>query len=75
MVRTLIIKGKEYYIITTTLVANGVEAPVQIHVNVSGLNKEQKFMIQRHSNFFFNRIFKSVTKPKPVVKKAWYKFW
>ena len=78
MVRTVIIKGKEYYVITTSLEADGIICPVQIHVSVSHLSEEKKYNIQKHSNYFFNRNFKSRSKPKPVekpVKKAWYKFW
>lgn len=79
MVRTVNIKGKEYYVITTFLEADGVEAPVQVHINMSHLSEEDKDKIKKHSNYFFNRTFKSKTKPKSVaekpIKKAWYKFW
>jgi len=78
MVRTVNIKGKEYYVITTFMHVDGIEAPVQIHINVSHLSEEDKYKIQLHSNYFFNRIFKSKTKPQPIeqpVKKVWYKFW
>jgi len=33
MVRTVYIKGKEYYVITTTLEAGNTSSPVQIHIN------------------------------------------
>ena len=75
MTRTVIVKGKEYYVITTFMQIDGVEAPVQVHVNVSHLDGENKEKIQRHSNYFFNRVFKSILKPKQPVKKSWYKFW
>jgi hypothetical protein len=75
MTRTVIVKGKEYYVITTSMQIDGVEAPVQVHINVSYLDGENKIKIQRHSNFFFNRVFKSTLKPKQPVKKSWYKFW
>lgn len=79
MTRTVYIKGREYYVITTNLVADGIDVPVQIHVSVSKLNEEDRFIIKKHANYFFNRVFKSVTKTKqltkPVAKKAWYKFW
>ena len=80
MVRTVNIKGKEYYVITTFLEADGIEAPVQIHISLSHLNIEKREKIQKHANFFFNRTFKSRSKPpvKPVEKqdqKPWYKFW
>lgn len=75
MTRTVIVKGKEYYVITTFIQMDGVEAPVQVHINVSHLNEEDKYKIQKNSNYFFNRIFKAIPKPKPQVKKSWYKFW
>ena len=75
MIRTVIVKGKEYYVITTFMQIDGIEAPIQVHINVSHLNEKDKFKIQKNSNYFFNRIFKSISKPKPQVKKAWYKFW
>ena len=75
MTRTVIVKGKEYYVITTFMQIDGIEAPVQVHINVSHLNEEDKYKIQKNSNYFFNRIFKAIPKPKLVVKKAWYQFW
>ncbi len=42
MTRTVIVKGKEYYVITTFIQIDGVEAPVQVHINVSHLNEEDK---------------------------------
>ena len=68
MTRTVIIKGKEYYVITTNLVADGINVPVQIHVDVSNLKEVDKFTIQKHATYFFNRVFKSITKPKPIVQ-------
>jgi hypothetical protein len=76
MTRTVIVKGKEYYVITTFMQIDGIEAPVQIHINVSNLDDKAKDKVQRHSNYFFNRVFKSIQKPKEQpVKKAWYRFW
>ena len=46
MVRTVNIKGKEYYVITTFLEADGIEAPVQIHISLSHLNIEKKEKIK-----------------------------
>lgn len=75
MVRTVYIKGKEYYVITTTLEAGNVNSSVQIHINVSGLSAEDKILTQKHANFLFNHILKVPSKPKPQGKKPWYKFW
>ena len=76
MVRTVYIKGKEYYVITTTLEAGKTSSPVQIHINVSNLSAEDKMLTQKHANFLFNHLFKvSIPKPKPQGKKPWYKFW
>jgi hypothetical protein len=77
MIRTVNIKGKEYYVITTFIQADGIEAPVQIHVSLSHLKEVDKIKVQKHSNYFFNRVFKSISKPKQPLKieKPWYKFW
>jgi len=42
MVRTVNIKGKEYYVITTFMHVDGIEAPVQVHINISHLSEEDK---------------------------------
>jgi hypothetical protein len=75
MTRTVIVKGKEYYVITTSMQIDGIEAPIQVHVNVSHLDNKAKDKIQRHSNYFFNRIFKSIQKPNQPTKKSWFRFW
>ena len=76
MVRTVYIKNKEYYVITTTLEAGTASSPVQIHINVSDLSAEDKILTQKHANFLFNHLFKvSLSKPQPQVIKPWYKFW
>jgi hypothetical protein len=74
MIRTVFVKGKEYHVITTSIEANGIVAPVQIHVNVSGLEYSEKLLIQKHANLLMNKVFK-MPKPKQQPKKAWYKFW
>jgi hypothetical protein len=77
MVRTVYIKGKEYYVITTTLEAEHISSLVQIHINVSGLSDEDKILTQKHANALLNRTLKIVPKQKPQTKveKPWYKFW
>jgi hypothetical protein len=77
MVRTVYVKGKEYYVITTTLEAGKVSSPVQIHINVSELSSEDKILVQKHANLLLNHTFKVPPHPKPKskVKKAWYRFW
>jgi hypothetical protein len=77
MVRTVYIKGKEYYVITTTLEAEHISSLVQIHINVSGLSDGDKTLTQKHANALLNRTLKIVPRPKPQNqdKKPWYKFW
>jgi hypothetical protein len=77
MVRTVYIKNKEYYVITTTLEAGNATSLVQIHVNVNGLSDEDKLLTQKHANLLLNRVLKVQVKPKPQAKvnKPWYKFW
>ena len=77
MVRTVYIKGKEYYVITTTLEAELISSLVQIHINVSGLSDEDKLLIQKHANALLNRTLKITPrlKPQTKVEKPWYRFW
>jgi hypothetical protein len=75
MVRTVYIKGKEYYVINTTLEAGNTSSLVQIHINVSGLPTEDKILIQKHANLLLNHTLKVPSRPKSTTKKPWYKFW
>ena len=77
MVRTVYIKNKEYYVITTTLEAGNATSLVQIHVNVNGLSDEDKLLTQKHANLLLNRTLKVPQRPKPQPQssKPWYKFW
>ncbi len=77
MVRTVYVKGKEYYVITTTLEVGSINSPVQIHINVSDLSTEDKTLIQKHANLLLNHTLKVPSKPKSKskVEKPWYKFW
>ena len=75
MTRTVYVKGKEYYVVTTTLEVNGLSIPTQVHVDVSKLNIADKSSAQQLSNLLFNH---TLRMPKPKVKsnkKPWYKFW
>ena len=77
MVRTVYVKGKEYYVITTTLETGKVSPSVQIHINVSDLSTEDKILVQKHANLLLNHTLKVSLRPKPQTKaeKPWYKFW
>ena len=75
MVRTVYVKGKEYYVITTTLEAGNASPSVQIHINVSELSAEDKALVQKHANLLLNHPLKVPTRPKSKVEKPWYKFW
>jgi hypothetical protein len=73
MIRTVTIKNKEYHVITTHIIADGVEAPIQIHIDVTNLDKIEKELIKSHSNLLLNRPLR--LPPKKSTKKSWYKFW
>lgn len=75
MVRSVIVKGKEYYVVTTSMNIGGIEAPVQVHINVSHLSEEDRYKVQKHANYYFNRVFKAIPKSEPKIRKPWYKFW
>jgi hypothetical protein len=75
MVRTVYVKGKEYYVITTTLEAGNASPSVQVHINVSDLSTEDKILVQKHANLLLNHTLKVPTRPKSKVEKPWYKFW
>lgn len=71
--------NKEYYIIQTTFEAADIQVPIQIHINVTGLNEQAKFIIHRNSSIFLNRPLKA-TPPKSKAapapsKKPWWKIW
>jgi hypothetical protein len=75
MVRTVYVKGKEYYVITTTLEAGKISSPVQVHINVSDLSTEDKILVQKHANLLLNHPLKVPSRPKAKIEKPWYKFW
>ena len=75
MVRTVYVKGKEYYVITTTLETGKVNPSVQIHINVSDLSTEDKILVQKHANLLLNHTLKVPTRPKAKIEKPWYTFW
>jgi hypothetical protein len=74
MIRTIFVKGKEYHVITTSIDVNGIVAPVQIHINVNGLEYSEKLLVQKHANLLMNKVFK-MPKPKQQPKKPWWKIW
>jgi len=74
MVRTINIKGKEYCVVTTTFTAYDVETYVQINIDISKLDVNERLIIKRNANLFFNRPFK-IAKSLPEIKKPWWKIW
>jgi hypothetical protein len=74
MIRTVFVKGKEYHVITTSIEANGIVAPVQIHINISGLEQGERLLIQKHANLLLNKVHR-IPKPKQQPKKPWWKVW
>lgn len=74
MVRTTSVNGKEYYVITTSIEAGGIKAPVQMYIDVNKLSNVDKYTICRHANLLLDHPFKANTTP-PKAKKPWYQFW
>jgi hypothetical protein len=79
MIHYITRNGKEYYIIQTTFEAAGIQAPIQMQINVSGLSEQNKFVIHRNASLFLNRPLR-INPPKPQEKqtppkKVWWKFW
>lgn len=77
MIRTVNIKGKEYCVVTTTFTAYDVETFIQINIDVSKLNAQDKLVIERNANLLLNRPLKIAAKPKPTPpqEKPWWKVW
>jgi len=79
MIHYITRNGKEYYIIQTTFEAAGIQVPIQMQINVSGLSEQNKFVIRRNASLFLNRPLR-INSPKPQEKqtppkKVWWKFW
>jgi len=75
MVRTISVKNKDYIVVVTTLETPGVESPVQVHIDVTHLDENDRWMIQKHAMRLFDHKLKIQPPQKPIIKKAWYKFW
>jgi hypothetical protein len=70
--------GKEYFIIQTTFEASKVQVPVQININISGLNEQNKHIIHKNASLFLDRVLKATDPkqtPPPPPKKPWWKVW
>ena len=71
MIRTVLTKGREYYVITTKVDVGDVESPTQIHFETTGLSASDKRKVYRYCLQLLN----TLPIPEPAVEKAWYKFW
>ncbi len=74
MVRTISVKNKDYIVVITTLEIPNIESPVQVHLDVTHLNKDDRWIVQKHAMRLFDHRLKINPTPKPQVKKPWYKF-
>lgn len=74
MVRTTSVNGKEYYVITTSIEAGGIKAPVQMYIDVNKLSNVDKHTICHHANLLLDHPFK-INTLQPKAKKPWYQFW
>lgn len=76
MIRYTKYQGKNYIIVDSSMKLNDILVPFQVQVNVTNVKEEDHHKIFRISSAAFNRVLDfDKPKPKPVVKKAWYKFW
>ena len=75
MVRTISVKNRDYIVVVTTLETTGVESPVQIHIDVTNLDRNSRWVVQKHAIHLFDHKLKAIPPSKPQVKKFWYKFW
>ena len=66
--------GKEYIVVNTEMQAGDSIAPVIIQISLKDISEDDKFKIYQTASLLLNRTIKRPT-PKPVVEKAWYKFW
>ena len=70
MIRTVLTKGREYYVITTPTLIDGVEVSVQVHIETTKLPKDQKRQVYRYCHALCDKL--TIELPK---KNPWYKFW
>jgi hypothetical protein len=75
MVRTISVKNKDYIVVVTTLETTGVESPVQIHIDVTNLDRNSRWIVQKHAIHLFDHKLKVIPPSKSQAKKPWYKFW
>ena len=70
MIRTVLTKGREYYVINSTTIVDDVEIPVQVHIETTKLSKDKKRQVYKYCTLLHDKL--SIDVPK---KKPWYKFW
>ena len=66
--------GKEYIVVNTEMQAGDSIAPVIIQISLKDISEDDKFKMYQTASLLLNRTIKRST-PKPIVEKAWYKFW
>jgi hypothetical protein len=71
MIRTVLNKGREYYVITTKVDVGDVLTSTQIHFETTGLSKEDKLKVYRYCILLLS----TLPTPEVPVTKPWYKFW
>jgi len=66
--------GKEYIVVNTEMQAGDSTAQVLVQISLKDVSEEDKLKMYQTASLLLNRTIKRPT-PKPVVEKAWYKFW
>jgi hypothetical protein len=73
MVKFVQYKGKKYIVITTTFSNDGVEAPVQIQINLEDVKPEHHLSIFRQASFLLNRPLRLVKPQSKQEDRPWWK--
>jgi len=74
MIRHTKHQGRDYIIVDGSIKLNDVLIPFQVQVNITKVKEQNRQQLFRVVSAAFNRVI-DFNKPKPQVKKSWYKFW
>jgi hypothetical protein len=66
--------GKEYIVVNTEMQAGDSTAQVLVQISLKDVSEEDKLKMYQTASLLLNRTIKRST-PKPIIEKAWYKFW
>ena len=73
MVKFVSYKGKKYIVITTTFSNDGIDAPVQIQINLENVDQTHHSSIYRQASFLLNRPLRLAKPQLKQDKTPWWK--